>query len=98
MSSIIDPLGLIILGLAVYRACRLVVEDQIFSRVRDAIWEKYPPTHGFGYLFTCYWCTSIWVASFFTLAYIIVPMPTMVFALALAVSAIAGFIAARVNK
>lgn len=98
MSSIIDPFSLIILGLAVYRVCRLIIEDQIFSRVRDAIWEKYPPTHGLGYLLTCYWCTSIWVASLFVVLYMIIPTPTMVTALALAVSAIAGFIAARVNR
>ena len=98
MSSIIDPTGLAILALAVYRLCRLVVEDQVFAFIREAVWRRFPPTHGFGYLFTCYWCTSIWFASLATLSYMIIPMPTMVVALVLAVSTIAGFIAARVDR
>lgn len=98
MSSIIDPLGLVILALAVYRLCRIVVEDTVFAGVREAIWRRFPPTHWFGYLFTCYWCTSVWFASLLVLFYMIIPMPTMVVSLALSVSAIAGFIAAWVDR
>lgn len=86
-----------ILALAVYRLSRLVVEDTIFEGIRDKIWSKYPPSTKLGYLLTCYWCTSIWVASILTICYTMVPTVTVFICLPFALSAVAGLIAARLD-
>ena len=45
---------LLVAGLATYRIARLIVKDEIFSKLRNAIWKKFPPERSkFGYLFTC---------------------------------------------
>jgi len=94
----IDLLTFVILTLAVYRLCRLVVEDTVLDRLRTTVWKKFPPSTMVGYWFTCYWCTSIWFASLVTISYMIIPTPTIVVALVLAMSTIAGVIAARANN
>lgn len=88
---------LIVLALAVYRICRLIIEDAVTEKVRDAIWSKFPPSHGIGYLITCYWCTGFWVASLVVVLFMIIPVPTIAASLVLALSALAGIIAARLD-
>jgi hypothetical protein len=94
----IDLVTLLVLGLAVYRICRLVIEDAVTEPLREAIWARFKPDGGIGYLITCYWCVGFWTSSLVVLAYIIVPIPTMVASLILALSSIAGITAARVNN
>lgn len=94
----ITLVDLIILTLATYRLARLIIEDTVTERLRTAIWRKYPPSHGVGYLITCYWCTGFWVASLLVLLFIIVPVPTIAASLVLALSALAGIIAARLDR
>lgn len=89
---------LIILALATYRLCRLIIEDTVTERLRVAIWARFKPSHGIGYLITCYWCTGFWVASLLVLLFIIVPVPTIAASLVLALSALAGIIAARLDR
>lgn len=86
-----------IIALAVYRISRLIIVDVVFEKIRDKIWDKYPPSHGVGYLITCYWCTSIWVASVVTICYTMVPTVTVYICLPFALSAVAGLIAARLD-
>jgi hypothetical protein len=93
----LDLLVFAILALAVYRLSRLVIIDVVFEKVRDKIWSKYPPSHGIGYLITCYWCTSVWVASVVTICYTMVPTVTVYICLPFALSAVAGLIAARLD-
>jgi hypothetical protein len=91
-------LDLALTGLATYRLSRLAVEDEIFEPVRSKVWSKYPPeTSKIGYLFTCYWCTSIYAASALQISRMIAPKTTRVVETALAASAIAGIIAAQVD-
>jgi len=91
-------LDLVTTGLATYRLSRLVVEDEIFEPVRSKVWSKYPPESSkIGYLFTCYWCTSIYAASALQISRMIAPKTTRVVETALAASAIAGIIAAQVD-
>ena len=54
-------LQLIITALATYRLTRLVTADKITEPIRDWITARHD---WFGYLVTCDWCLSIWVAPF----------------------------------
>jgi hypothetical protein len=90
---------LLVAGLATYRIARLVVVDEIFSRPRNAVWKKFPPERSkFGYLFTCMWCTSIWVASLLEISRMIIPNVVHPVGIVLAISAIAGLLAAYEEK
>lgn len=92
-------LDLIILGLAVFRLTRLVVRDEITAEIRLKIWGRYPPDKSMaGYLFTCDWCMSIWLASLVYLSSIIAPAPTRAIATVLALSAVTGLLAAYEDK
>jgi len=56
-------LNLLVDTAAVYRLTKLVIEDEILADIREKVWEKYPPeTTKIGYLTTCPWCVSIWMA------------------------------------
>lgn len=74
---------------------RLITTDVIFNKPRDAFFKRFPPTKMLGYLVTCDWCMSIWVGSLITISYTIVPTATLIIAFPFALSAIAGFLAAR---
>lgn len=87
----------IIIALATFRVTRLITTDLIFSPVRGLIWKKFPPSgNGVGYLITCDWCTSLWVASPVFVMYKIWPTPALFVCGILAVSAVAGLMS-RVN-
>ncbi|NBQ64063.1 MAG: DUF1360 domain-containing protein [Verrucomicrobia bacterium] len=94
-----EPLVFIITALAVYRATRFVIQDELVSPLRNRLWKKFPPeTNKFGYLFTCMWCMSIWTASLFVLSSIIMPTITFYVCLVLALSAIVGLLTAYENR
>jgi hypothetical protein len=96
--DILNPIALIILALATFRVSRLLTVDVIFDGMRNKIWEKRPPhTHKIGYLFTCVWCMSIWVASLITICYTIVPVATTIVCIPFALSAVAGLVANRLD-
>jgi hypothetical protein len=93
-----DALSLIVLALATYRITRLMTTDIIFDTPRNLFWKKFPPeTSKLGYLFTCEWCLSIWVAS---LLFISAMLSTVVVIVAVpfALSAIAGLLTAYEQK
>lgn len=89
---------LAIRGLATYRLSRLVVEDEITEPLREKIWQKHPPTTRLGYLITCYWCSSIYAASALEISRIIAPKTTQRVETVLALSAVAGIVAARMDS
>jgi len=90
---------LIILGLAVFRLTRLLTRDVIFEDVRERVWDRYPPeSTKVGYLLTCEWCLSIWTGSLVYLCSILMPTATSVIATILALSAVAGLLAAYEDK
>lgn len=94
----IEPMIFIVLTLATYRITRFAVKDVIFSGLRDKIWKKWDPsTTKIGYLFTCYWCMSIWSAMLVIGAYILAPTVTIVVSLVLSISSIVGYVAERVD-
>jgi Protein of unknown function (DUF1360) len=89
---------LIILALAIFRITRLIVQDTVLEKVRLRIWRNFPPTEGFGYLITCYWCTSFWISSLVVTCFIIIPIQTLAVGTVMALSAITGLIAAWLDK
>lgn len=95
----ITLLQFLILGLATYRVTRLFTRDVITAPIRNAFWKKFPPESTYiGYLSTCEWCFSFWIAAGFILSYSILPSVTFVVAIIYAVSAIAGLLTAYEDK
>jgi hypothetical protein len=89
----------IVFSLATYRATRLITRDEIFSNLRNKFWNRYPPeTTRLGYLATCEWCSSIWVGLVFSVWYTIDADTFRFFAVALALSALAGLLTAYENR
>ncbi|MGL4998065.1 MAG: DUF1360 domain-containing protein [Cetobacterium sp.] len=89
-------LHFVLLALAAYRLTRLIVEDTIFERPREALFNRFPPeSTKIGYLFTCYHCMGLWIATFTVVCYILIPTATIIAALVLAISAIVGLISER---
>ena len=94
----LNPVALTILALSTYRLTRLIIQDTITYQFREWIWGKFPPeTSRFGYLFTCPWCMSMWVASLTVLGYTIAPTVITMLALIPALSGVASLIAARLD-
>jgi hypothetical protein len=92
----LDLPTLLVLALATFRVTRLVTTDTVLSRPREWLWSKFPPESSWlGYLVSCDWCTGVWVGSTFAVAHTIVPTVTYPIALALALAAVAGILAAR---
>ena len=88
-----SALDFAIISLATFRITRLVTTDVVFNKLRERVWKKYPPENGgLGYLITCDWCTSIWVASPLVVSYTIADRSTVLVAAIFAASGIAGLI------
>lgn len=93
----IDLIGFTLLALAAYRIGKLIIEDVIFEKIREKIFKKFPPeSTKTGYFFTCYWCTSLWVATLLTVGYILVPSIMLIICLPLALSAVVGILSEKV--
>lgn len=60
--TLIEKIGTaLVAALATRRLTSLIVDDEITSNVREAIWAKRPPEESkIGYLFTCRKCSSVW--------------------------------------
>lgn len=93
-----DLVTLIIYALATFRVSRLVIEDAVFETLRNKIWDRFPPSHGLGYILTCYWCSSIYIATAFTIGYILIPSVMFYVALFLALSATTGIISKLLDR
>lgn len=87
----------VVLVLAIYRATRLIIQDEILADARDWAFEHVAPGGKLYYLLTCYWCLSFWIAIPFSILYIARPNGMMVAGLPLASSAIVGFISQKVG-
>lgn len=95
----ITLLQFVILGLATYRVTRLFTRDMITASLRNAFWKKFPPESSYiGYLSTCEWCFSFWIAAGFVGAFLIIPSVTSIIAIIYAVSAVAGLLTAYEDK
>lgn len=89
----INVVVFVILSLCVYRLCRLLIEDEIFDWARERVWKKFPPeTTKIGYWTTCYHCSSVFFGLFVVVLYLVLPVPTLIGASILAISAVVGLI------
>ena len=94
-----SALHFLVPALMVYRLTRLIIVDTIFTPVREWIFSKKPPhSSSLGYLFTCEWCISLWLALPVVISYALFPSITLVIGYIFALSAIAGLITARVDR
>lgn len=88
----------VILALATFRLTRLITRDVITEPIRTRVWKKLPPESSkIGYLFTCEWCMSIWVASLVYVCFIITSV-TVILLVPFALSAVAGLLTAYEDK
>ena len=91
-------LELTVLGLATYRITRLFTRDTILNAPRNRFWDRYPPESSkLGYLLTCEWCLSVWVASLLFVSAMISTVTVLVVA-PFALSAIAGLLTAYEDR
>lgn len=92
------PVEFVILGLATYRLTRLATRDAIFESARNRFWARFPPESSkLGYLLTCEWCLSVWLASVLFVSAMISTVTVLVVA-PFALSAIAGLLTAYEDK
>jgi hypothetical protein len=97
--QVMSVLNFIILALAVFRITRLIMLDEILAPVRNVFWEKFPPeTSYLGFLFTCEWCVSMWVALPVVLFYAAFPTMTLLIGCIFALSAVSSLITARLDN
>jgi len=97
--QVMSALNFVILALAVFRVTRLIMLDEILKPVRNAFWEKFPPeTSYLGFLFTCEWCVSMWVALPVVLFYAVFPTLTLLIGCIFALSAVSSLITARLDN
>lgn len=90
------PFEYVLLALAIFRICRLLIADHIFDEPREKLFNKFPPRphyRSLGYFFSCYWCMSIWIAAFVLLLEFYIPGVWHILRDILALSAVVGFLA-----
>lgn len=83
----------LIYALATYRVTRFFIMDDLFSPLRERIWVRFPPeSTKIGYLFTCFWCLSVWIAVPATLGLLFGGTIALAIALIFALSALVGLL------
>lgn len=95
------PFEFLLIGLATWRLSYMLVgEDgpwRVFRRLREATGithDEYGhilmvPERTLPELLSCVWCTSVWVAGGFTLAWYLIPGPVLALSTALGMSSLA---------
>jgi Protein of unknown function (DUF1360) len=86
-----DPVTLAVGALAVYRATRLLVEDEVAAPLRDRV-EQANPQGRAAYLVRCPWCVSIHVGIAWAGLTLTAPRVARVAGAALAWSAASGLL------
>lgn len=80
-------------ALATHRLTKLVLDDKLTAPLRDRLFERFPPeSTKIGYLFTCPWCTSIWLGAGVTIARLVAPRAWSPIAKLLALSSFTGLV------
>lgn len=79
-------------ALATFRLTRLVVDDRISAKLRNAAVKRFGQ-EGLGYLVGCPWCSSIWIGAGVVVARRVAPKAWAPVAELLALSAVSGLVA-----
>jgi hypothetical protein len=95
---VFEPIPLILLALATFRLTRLITRDQITAPLRNRVWKRFPPSTQLGYLLTCDWCISIYVATLVVISYILVPSVMLIIFAGLSLSALTGIISTILDR
>lgn len=94
----LNPYVFIIICLASYRITRLLTRDVITEGFRNWYWKKFPPeSTKLGYLLTCEWCLSIYIASIMW-GFAMITTVTLAVATVFAISAVVGLLTAYEDK
>jgi hypothetical protein len=94
-----DPVTLTVGALAVHRLTRLVTEDEVTRPLRERLTKvvsgtMYRPVHPrLGYLVTCPWCVSVYVAAGWAALTVAAPAVTAPAGAVLAWSSVTGLLA-----
>lgn len=78
--------------LACFRLTKLVLDDKVADPVRDWILARHPADHGLGFLITCPWCASPYIAAGIVVARRLAPRWWGPLADVLAMSAVTGLL------
>lgn len=89
----------LLMGLATWRLASLLIQEagpwDIFVRLRHRVgvrYDEFSKPYGqntLAALFTCMWCGSVWFGAAVAVAYLVLPSPTLIACLPLALSAVA---------
>ena len=80
-------------ALATHRLTKLVLDDRLTAPLRDRLFKRFPPeSTKIGYLFTCPWCTSIWLGAGVATARLVAPRAWRPIARMLAFSSATGLL------
>jgi hypothetical protein len=92
-------LALLVDGLATYRLVKLVRDDRITARAREAVEQRQGPPErsDVTYLLSCPWCLSIWFGVALTVSRRRWPSATALLARPLALSALTGLAATHLD-
>jgi hypothetical protein len=100
--ALADPVALTVGALAVYRATRLLVDDEVSAPVRDRIeaWAVGDSTTAdeesrLAYFVRCPWCVSVWVGAAWVGLTVAAPRVARFAGAALAWSAVSGLLSSR---
>jgi len=91
------PITIILVALSTYRLTRLITADRITQKLREAVIARGEMV---GYLATCDWCLSIWLAPIPTGLAVMFPGNRLILIglLALSASALTGLLASLEGK
>ena len=91
------PITIILVALSTYRLTRLITADRITQKLREAVIARGEMV---GYLATCDWCLSIWLAPIPTGLAVMFPGTRLILIglLALSASALTGLLASLEGK
>lgn len=87
----------ILAALTCYRLTRLITADEITRPIREAAFNQ---SRFLGYLVSCDWCLSIWIAPFIATPLVVWPDNRLIFTvlLGLALSAVTGLLSVIENR
>jgi len=91
-----EPWEFALLALAAFRVWKLVGDDAVLDRPRDALLERLSDT--WDYFITCPWCAGFWITLVWWAAWLAFPYEAVVVAVPLALSAVVGYLGVGIDS